>query len=233
MLKIGVHGATGKAGKHVVTMIKQDSILTLSGCYSQITQTSLDIFCQNADVIIDFSLAPAVEPLVKAAAANNTSLVIATTGLSDATQQLIKQTSTIIPILYSANMSYGANVLNRILRLASQLLSPIDYDVNIMDKHHKFKKDSPSGTALMLSKIINTEWSTVNIMNNNFGQISHSSIKLGSIVGEHQVTFANLDEQIVISHIAENKDVFAKGAIKAAKWLHNKPAGLYSMADLV
>ncbi|MDF2965626.1 MAG: dihydrodipicolinate reductase [Rickettsiaceae bacterium] len=240
ILKIGVHGSTGKMGLHVIKLIDNDPTLELSGKFSRAQQVSLDNLCKSSNVIIDFSLPEAVPALINTAVKHKCSLVIGTTGLSQAQHNEIKQAAELIPILYSANMSYGILVLNRLIEIASSLLSKEDFDVAITDKHHKFKKDSPSGTALMLGKSLHQAWNIDGELDanskmdaNKFGNICFSSIKIGNIVGEHSVVYANLEERIILSHIAENKAVFAKGAIKAAKWLADKPKGLYSLQDTI
>jgi 4-hydroxy-tetrahydrodipicolinate reductase len=240
-IKIGVHGVTGRMGKQVINLISQDSELELCSQYSRSGDyDSLETLCNSSKVIIDFSLPAALPALLKMAVKYNSKLVIGTTGLTEKLYDEIKQASKLIPILYSANMSFGITILNKILSIASSLIPKEEFDAVILDMHHKFKKDSPSGTALMLGNTINQIWNGSEDLADiktydpaYCGNISFSSVKLGNIVGEHSITFANLEERIIFSHIAENRAVFARGAIKAAKWLYHKPKGLYSLQDTI
>ncbi|MCC2646103.1 MAG: dihydrodipicolinate reductase [Rickettsiaceae bacterium] len=240
-IMIGVHGATGRMGKQVINLVPKDSELELCSQYARSgNYDSLENLCKLSKVIVDFSLPAALPTLLEMAVKYNSKLVIGTTGLTKELHNAIKEASKSIPVLYSANMSFGINLLNKILNIASSLIPKEEFDAVILDMHHKFKKDSPSGTALMLGNTINKVWNGsqdfADIKTNDpahCGNISFSSVKLGNIVGEHSVTFANFEERIIFSHIAENRAVFARGAIKAAKWLYNKPKGLYSLQDTI
>ncbi len=202
-----------------------------------------DIF-QNkkkADVIIDFSNPYYLPGLLDYAIENHTALVIATTGFSSIDMSNIHQASKKVPIFYSANMSLGINVLLNLVKQSAISLKE-NFDIEIIEKHHNKKVDSPSGTAYMIANEINN--SLDNSKEYVFGrytkkdkrqknEIGIHAIRGGSIVGEHQVLFAGTDEVIEIKHSATSKSIFAIGAIKASKFLITKNNGLYDMQDII
>ena len=196
----------------------------------------------EADVIIDFSAAPAVDNLLTYCEEKKVPCVLCTTGLSEEQLQRVEEVSKKVAILKSANMSLGINMLLKLLKEAAKTLVPAGYDIEIVEKHHNLKKDAPSGTALALGDTINEEF------DNEFDyvfdrstrrevrpkkEIGFASVRGGTIVGDHDVIFAGTDEVITFSHSAYSKAVFAKGAVQAAKYLKGKPAGLYNMSNVI
>jgi 4-hydroxy-tetrahydrodipicolinate reductase len=252
MIKIGVFGATGRVGKLIVDILQADSTVALSSVFVRkelnfsippetLVTNDYEAFLEASDIIIDFSLPEATEKLLETAMnSHKRPVVIATTGLSKHQENLLKEASTKMPILYATNMSLGVALLNKLVAIASKALD--DFDCEIVEMHHKHKKDSPSGTALTLAENAalarELELDSVRISgrDGNIGQrtkdeIAVMSLRGGDIVGKHTVGFYNEGEFIELSHTATNRATFAKGSIKAAKWLVDKPAGLYSIND--
>jgi len=196
----------------------------------------------DADVIIDFSSPAALEDLLTYAVRNKISCVLCTTGYSHEQLALIREVSQRIPILRSANMSMGINLISKLLKLAAPILEDAGFDIEIVEKHHNRKLDAPSGTALALADAINEslggkytyryDRSTERAARSK-SEIGISAVRGGTIVGEHEIIFAGTDEVIEIKHTAYSKAIFAKGAIQAAKYLPGKPAGLYTMSDIM
>jgi 4-hydroxy-tetrahydrodipicolinate reductase len=202
-----------------------------------------DKYPENADAVIDFSSAAAVDKTLEYCVDNKTALVMGTTGLDDKQQQSVKDAAKQIPLLYGTNMSIGMNVLFSLVEKASSMLSD-DYDVEIIEQHHRFKKDSPSGSALTLAERV------CKPSNRDYpgclqhgregkdalrkkGNIGMHAVRAGDITGKHSVMFATLGENITLNHTATNRDNFAKGALKAAGWLKDQSPGHYSMADVL
>ena len=195
----------------------------------------------EADAIIDFSHPSALNGVLDFAKTNNIAVVVATTGLSEQQIQQVKQASDTIPVFFSANMSLGINLLAELVKKAASILGH-DFDIEILDKHHNQKLDAPSGTALMLGDAASEgldytpqyvyERHSVRKKRDK-AEIGYSAIRGGTIVGEHDVIFAGHDEIITLSHCAMSKEIFGVGAINAALFLANRPAGYYSMSDIV
>jgi len=199
-----------------------------------------------ADVIISFlpptaAIADALA-IVEYSVSRQVPLVLCTTGMPTELEAAVEKASQKVAILRSANMSLGINLLSNMLRRAARLLYDSSFDIEIIEKHHNQKLDSPSGTALLLADAINDalggKMRFVNDRSHSHQKRSHDEIGLhalrgGSIVGEHSVVFAGRDEVIEFTHIAQSRDVFAVGALKAAQFLHGKPLGLYTMQDLI
>ena len=197
---------------------------------------------EEADVIIDFSSAKAADGLLDYCARTGMAVVLCTTGLSKEQTQKAEEVSKKAPVLRSANMSLGVNTLLKLLKEAAPVLYPAGFDVEIVEKHHNKKIDAPSGTALALADAVNESLdNTCHYKYDRFSErvprdpkeIGIQSVRGGTIVGEHDVIFAGTDEVITFTHTAYSKAIFAKGAIQAAKFLGGKPAGLYSMADVI
>ena len=196
----------------------------------------------DADVVIDFASAVAVDKLLDYCVAKRLPLVLCTTGLSEEQLDRVSEASKEIAILKSANMSLGVNTLMKLLKEATKVFAPAGFDIEIVEKHHNLKVDAPSGTALALADSINEE------LNNEYTykydrsadrvkrpkkEIGISAVRGGTIVGDHDVIFAGNDEVITISHRAYSKAVFGNGAVQAAKFLKGKPAGMYDMSDVI
>ena len=196
----------------------------------------------EADVIINFSNAAAVDELLDFCEEKEMPVVLCTTGLSEEQLKRVSQVSQSTAVLKSANMSLGVNTLMELLRKAALVFAPAGFDMEIVEKHHNLKVDAPSGTALALADAMNDaldsaytykyDRSTERVKRDKY-EIGISAVRGGTIVGEHEVIFAGQDEVIEFKHTAYSKAVFAKGAVEAAKFLHGKPAGFYDMADVI
>lgn len=250
MLKILLNGCNGKMGQVLKEEINsQEDMITVAGIdrYPEKINNNFpvyeDIFkCrEQINVIIDFSNPYYLTGLLDYALEKNIGIVIATTGFTNKDLENIKTASKKIPIFFSANMSLGINILNNLVKKAAKILNE-SFDIEVIEKHHKHKLDSPSGTAYMIANEINKE------LNNSkeyvFGrygtkerrrdkEIGIHSIRGGSIVGEHSVIFAGDDEVLEVKHTASSKKIFAAGSLKAAKFLVKKEPGLYDMDDLI
>ncbi len=250
MIKVIMHGCNGKMGKTIAGLIADDAEVTLAAgvdAYDE-GKNSFPVFkdiseCNiPADVIIDFSAAPAVDGLLDYCVKEQVPCVLCTTGLSEQQLKRVEEASKKVAILKSANMSLGINMLMKLLREAASVLVPAGFDVEIVEKHHKLKVDAPSGTALALGESINE------VLDNEYKyvydrstrrekrpqkEIGFSAVRGGTIVGDHDVIFAGADEVITFSHTAYSKAVFGKGAVQAAKFLKGKPAGMYQMSDVI
>ena len=196
----------------------------------------------EADVIIDFSVAQAVDDLLDYCVDKGIPCVLCTTGLSTEQLDKVDMASKNVAILKSANMSLGINLLLKMLKDAAAVLGPAGYDIEIVEKHHNLKLDAPSGTALALADSINEEMDNAyhyvydrsqRREKRDAKEIGISAVRGGTIVGEHDVIFAGTDEVITFSHGAYSKSVFAKGAVEAAKFLAGKPAGMYNMSNVI
>lgn len=250
MTKVIMHGCNGKMGQVITNLIAQDpeAEIVAGIDVSQHISNSYPVFSSlkectvEADVIIDFASAKAVDELLSFCEEKQMPVVLCTTGLSEDQLKKVREASTKTAVLKSANMSLGINMLLKLLKEAASILAPAGFDIEIVEKHHNQKVDAPSGTALALADSINDE------LNNEYEyvfdrsqvrqkrdakEIGISAVRGGTIVGDHDVIFAGTDEVITFSHTAYSKSIFAKGAIQAAKFLAGKPAGMYDMSDVI
>lgn len=250
MTKVIMHGCNGRMGQVICGLIAEDSeIEVVAGIdVSNHIKNSFPVFddikkCDvEADVIIDFASAKAVDGLLEYCVEKQVPCVLCTTGLSDEQLERVKKASQKVAILKSANMSLGINLLLKMLKEATHVLANAGYDIEIVEKHHNQKLDAPSGTALALADSINEE------LNNEYEyiydrsqvrkkrdkkEIGLSAVRGGTIVGDHDVIFAGMDEVITFSHTAYSRAVFGKGAIQAAKFLKGRPAGMYNMSNVI
>lgn len=250
MVKVIMHGCNGKMGQTISSLIAADEEIVIvagvdaadSGKNDYPVFQSIGECTVDADAVIDFSVAAAVDGLLDYCAEKKLPCVLCTTGLSEAQIEKVKRTAKKTAVLKSANMSLGINMLLKLLKEAAQVLSPAGFDIEIVEKHHNQKLDAPSGTALALADSINAEMgdsfeyvydrSKVR-QKRNAKEIGISAVRGGTIVGDHDVIFAGADEVVTFSHRAYSKAVFGKGAIQAAKFLAGKSAGLYDMADVI
>jgi 4-hydroxy-tetrahydrodipicolinate reductase len=251
MIKIGVFGASGRVGKLLLEDLKLTADMSVSSVYvrnsldfsidpSILVTSDMKSFLNGCDVVIDFSLPEACETLLEQAMKTPKPLVIGTTGLSHHQLNLLKQASELMPILYATNMSLGVALLNKLVYQASAALA--DFDIEIVEMHHRNKKDAPSGTALTLSESAaagrGLDINNVRISgrDGNIGartkdEISVMALRGGDIVGRHTVGFYNDGEFIELNHTATSRNTFSKGAIRAASWLINQDSGLYSISE--
>ncbi len=251
MIKVGVFGASGRVGKLILDDLRIEEGISLSSVYvrneldfsidpSVLVTNDLATFLNSCDIVIDFSLPDALQALLEVAIEHPKPIVSGTTGLEIHQLNLLRDASEAMPILYATNMSLGVALMNKLVHIASQTLE--GFDIEIVEQHHRHKKDAPSGTALTLAESAaagrNLDLDKVRISgrNGNIGErtkdeIAVMALRGGDIVGRHTVGFYNDGEFIELNHTATSRNTFSKGAIRAAKWLHNKEAGLYSIAD--
>lgn len=249
MNSILLSGCNGKMGKFITNCVEQrDDCEIIAGIdisnkkndYFEVFE-SINNFKKKADVIIDFSHPSSLEKLLEYAVSTNTPAVVATTGLSNVQLENIKEVSKKVPIFFSANMSLGVNLVRELAEKATKVLGS-SFDIEIVEAHHNQKIDAPSGTALMLANSISEQLRTPPVYEfdrhskrakREKNEIGIHAVRGGTIVGEHEIIFAGHDEVIKISHSAMSKEIFATGSINAALFLCGKPAGLYSMIDLI
>ncbi len=246
MLRIIINGYSGSMGKVLTKCANEDSELEIV-CGS--SKDDLDVPFKTyhkmseveelADVIIDFSHHSTIEDTLSYAIKTKTPIVIATTGFNDEELTKIKKASNIIPIFHSSNMSLGVNVLVKLVKEAAKSLN--GFDIEIIEKHHNKKLDAPSGTAVMIANGVKEVLPDSEYIYGRHGrsdkrssnEIGIHAIRGGTIVGEHTTIFAGHDEVVEIKHSAQSKDIFAKGAIAAAKFLVKQEAGYYNMNNML
>lgn len=250
MIKIGIHGANGKMGQMILQCLKNSDQAVVSALYDSnssglkcdfaITANSLEELFNNCDVVIDFTIKDGTINLINYARTNPKPLVIGTTGLGEDGVNLLKLASNAMPILQATNMSLGVAVLKRLSVLAAKTLS--EFDIEIVEQHHRHKKDAPSGTALTLGESVakarglNLNDVMINGREGMVGarrkdEIAVLAVRGGDVVGRHTVGFYNDGEFIELNHTATSRATFAKGAIKAAIWITKQPHGLYDIDD--
>ena len=250
MVRAIMHGCNGRMGRVITGLIKEDEAIEIVAGVDAFTGIANDysVFesigaCDaEADVVIDFSNAGAVDALLDYCTAKKLPVVLCSTGLSDEQLKKVEESAKETAVLKSANMSMGINLLLKLLKDAAKVLTPAGYDIEIVEKRHNQKLDAPSGTAIALADSINEA------MDHNFEytydrsterkkrsakEIGISAVRGGTIVGEHEVLFAGMDEVIEFKHTAFSRGVFGKGAVEAAKYLSGKPAGYYDMSDVI
>ena len=250
MTRIIMNGCNGAMGQTITKIVAEDAEAVIVAGVDPFDGKENDypVFkslaeCDvEADVIIDFSATAAVDALLEQAVEKKLPIVLCTTGLSEEQLEKVRETSKQIAILKSANMSLGINLLLKLVKEASKVLAEADFDIEIVEKHHNKKVDAPSGTALALADSINEA------MNEQYDyvydrsqvrqrrekkELGISAVRGGTIVGEHEVIFAGMDEVIEFKHTAYSKAVFAKGSVSAAKFLAGRRPGLYDMSDVI
>ncbi len=259
--KLIVVGAAGKMGRRILSLAiefnKFDIIAAVekknhpdigkdAGILAQSSQINVelgDTYPTRADVAIDFSLPDAADRTIEYCAEKSVALVLGTTGLSDSQREKIKKASKNIPVVYATNMSVGMNVLFSLVGKIAAMLGE-QYDIEIIEQHHRFKKDAPSGSALTLAENICKATGRAfpgSLMHGRSGKealrqkgdIGMHAVRAGDITGKHDCLFGTLGETITFGHTAHSRDTFALGALRAAEWLIGKKAGLYSMADVL
>ena len=250
MVRIIMHGCNGKMGQVITGLAANDpNAQIVAGIdISDNRDNGYPVFTDikkcdvAADVIVDFAAAAAVDALLDYSVEKQIPVVLCTTGLSDEQLAKVKECSKKVAILKSANMSLGINTLMKLLKDAANVFAPAGYDIEIVEKHHNQKVDAPSGTAIALADSINEarggEYEYVYDRSQvrkkrDKKELGISAVRGGTIVGEHEVIFAGIDEVIEFKHTAYSKSVFAKGAVEAAKFLAGKPAGMYDMSDVI
>ena len=216
-------GAAGRMGKTIVDLARTDREIDI------VAQCDLgdpiEPAMQDCDVAIDFSRADAITEICRAALHCNKPLVIGTTGHSQGQRQTIEEAAHSLPIVLASNFSVGVNVLFWLTRKAAERFGD-DFSAEIVEAHHKTKRDAPSGTAKTLAELLKAARTIEN-------EIPIQSIREGDVVGEHTVIFSGPAERLELTHRAANREIFARGAARATKWIMGKPPGLYSMQDVL
>ena len=261
MIHLAIHGAAGRMGRRLIALAVADGRLSVTAAieapgHEQLGRDAaalagtepmdvpiIDQLPPDVDVVIDFSQPQGTRRALDACMQTHTALVIGTTALSDDDHHAIDQAATSIPVLQAPNMSLGINVLFALCGQVAQRLGD-DYDIEIIETHHRFKKDAPSGTALGMAQAICA--ATGKDMHSHVrydrhgqdvpragGEIMIHALRSGDVVGRHTASFATLGEELQLTHVATHRDVFARGALHAAAWIANRPAGRYTMADVL
>ena len=222
-VRVSLVGAAGRMGKTVLDLAAADPKIDI------VAQCDLgdpiEPAMKNCDVIIDFSHSDAIDEICRAATQHGKSLVIGTTGHSKQQRRIIEKVAESLPIVFASNFSIGVNVLFWLTRKAAELLGR-DFNPEIIETHHKMKKDAPSGTAKTLADVLKT-------VQKIQSEIPIQSIREGEVVGEHTVIFSEPGERVELTHRAANREIFARGALRATKWIMGRPVGLYSMQDVL
>ena len=253
MIKIGILGSTGRVGSLLIDDLKNDKEAKLACVHvfdkiekilpqDTVVTNDINVLFDESDVIIDFSSPVGTESLLTAVVegGKRKALVVATTGLNKHQQNLLLEASKLVPILYATNMSLGVAVLNKLVTLAAKTLK--DFDIEIVEQHHRHKVDSPSGTALTLAehaasaRNLNLDSVRISGRDGQIGartkdEIAVMALRGGDIVGRHTVGLYNDGEFLELNHTATARNTFSKGAIKVAKWIVTKDANLYSIND--
>lgn len=249
MTKILVMGICGKMGSRIAALAKEDPGIEMVGgtelkgspsIYGSQIVDDLNKVIDKADVLIDFTTIPSTLNNLKIAEKAKKAMIIGTTGFKDEELAVIKNASKNIPIVLSSNMSIGVNLLFKLVKEIAQVVP--HYDIEIIEAHHNQKKDAPSGTAVKLAQEINS------VLDNKLkkvagrdgicgprkkNEIGILSVRAGDIVGDHTIMYAGPGERIELTHRAHSRDIFASGALVAAKWIAGKKPGLYSMQDVL
>ena len=248
MIRAILCGASGKMGGFVASAAESDNDISIVAGIDKVNNgekfpvfSSFSDINVDADIIIDFFFFFLLDSMLNYALAHNMPLVIATTGYSEEQTEKIKKASETIPIFFTFNMSVGINLIAALAKKAASILGD-GFDIEIIEQHHNQKIDAPSGTAIMLANAVNSVFG--DSLNYEYdrhsvrrkrpkNEIGIHSVRGGTIVGKHDVIFAGHDEVITISHEAQSKEVFAVGAVRAAKFLYGKNPGLYDMNSMM
>lgn len=261
MVRIAINGAAGRMGRRLVDLISREHGMCvvaaletaghpdlkkdageLAGC-SRIGLPVSETWADSADVLIDFSSPAGLLARLPEAVKHNCAVLVGTTGLGDHEKTELAHAARHVPVLVAANMSVGVNLLFRLVGEVAASLGP-EYDIEIVEAHHRFKKDAPSGTALKLAEEIATATGRSLAKDVSYGrhgvsaerhhgEIGVHAVRAGDIVGDHTVTFCAMGERIEITHRAHTRDTFVRGAIRAARFLAGKKPGMYGMRDVL
>ncbi len=264
MIKVIVAGAAGRMGCRLVSLIKDSTALMLAGAiegkdnpalgedageiagsgHAGIPITDdLSTLMERGEVVIDFSAPEATLAHMHTAVKYRRAMVIGTTGFSASALEELKALAKQIPCVFSPNMSVGVNLLYKVVGEMAKTLGE-DYDIEIIEAHHRLKKDAPSGTALRIAEVlarsVNRDLNHVGVYarkgligERTKGEIGIQTIRAGDIVGDHTVLFGGMGERIEVTHRASSRDTFARGALRAARWIVRQPPGLYDMMDVL
>ncbi len=260
-IQVAIHGAAGRMGQRLVFCTHNDSELQLAGALdspkcSRLGEDAGEVagcgktgvkivadLTSPVDVIIDFSIPDATELLLPKCVAAKIPLVVATTGLSEAQRAAVTAASAHIPIVWSPSMSVAVNLMMKLVREAARVLNanPDGVDVEVIERHHRFKEDAPSGTALHFGKIVAEEMGQTNHIHGRSGrpglrpqnEIGYHALRTGDNVGEHTIVFGLMGETIDLTVRSHTRDCYAYGALAAAKFVAKQAPGLYSMVDVL
>ena len=241
MTRVAINGSKGKMGQTLVEAVNLNTNASLGAALDK--GDNLNDSLQDFDVLIDFSRPEASLNAISICKNSGKAIVIGTTGFSDEELEVINQAATQIPIVFAPNMSVGVNLTLKLLETSAKVIGH-DSSIEIIETHHRYKVDSPSGTALKMGEVV------ANALGRNLADcaiygregideprdlntIGFSSIRGGDVVGDHTVTFFMDGERVEITHKASSRMIYANGAVRAANWLHEKPSGLYSMQDVL
>jgi 4-hydroxy-tetrahydrodipicolinate reductase len=264
MIKVIVAGAAGRMGGRIIDAVLGQEDMELSAAFERpdhpdlgkdiglITGQgelglplagSLDEVIGSGDVIINFTSPEATMAVLELASTQGKAVVVGTTGLTDEHRSRIKQLSRVMRVVFAPNMSIGVNLLFKLVKDVARILGP-GFDLEIIETHHRMKKDAPSGTAIKLAEVMAEATGRDIAACGVYGrqgmvgerrddEIAVLAVRAGDIVGEHTILFGGLGERIEITHRAHSRDTFAQGAVRAARWLVDKPNGLYDMQDVL
>jgi 4-hydroxy-tetrahydrodipicolinate reductase len=252
MVNVSINGALGRMGKTIIEVCLQDKEISIVGLADlkgptkvydnlPVVELTLEKYISSTDVVIDFSSPEGTQEVLRLCLQYKKPIVIGTTGHSEEQLNNIKKSSEKIPIVLSPNMSLGVNLIFKLVEFLTNVLKDKNYDIEIIEAHHNKKKDAPSGTAKKIMEVIKNikpETEFVYGRNGIIGERKNNEvginvIRCGDIVGEHTVIYSTYGERIELKHIATSRETFAKGAIFAAKWVKDKPVGLYNMFDIL
>lgn len=264
MIKVIVAGAAGRMGSRLVALIKDSAALTLTGAVESNGHVSigedagenagcgktgvpitddLSALLDRGEVVIDFSTPQSSLAHLRTVAQHRRAMVIGTTGFSPQELDELKSLARQVPCVFSPNMSVGVNVIFKVIAEMAKTLGE-EYDLEVIEAHHRLKKDAPSGTALkmaeVLARAVNRDLAQVGVYarkgligERKHGEIGIQTIRAGDIVGDHTVLFGGIGERIEVVHRVQSRDTFARGALRAARWVVKQPPGLYDMQDVL
>ena len=240
-LRLIINGAKGRMGQAILACCKEDPEVSVA--HELDAGSDFAAALPGADAVIDFTHHTVTTGVAEACAALGKVLVIGTTGHTDGEIAIIHRAATVVPVVFAPNFSVGVNTLFWLTRKATEILGP-GFDLEVVEMHHRLKKDAPSGTAKRLAEIL-TEVRELSYNNDvrhgRFGivgertktEIGMHAVRGGDVVGDHTVIYANVGERVELTHKASSRDTFARGSVRAAKWAANQPAGLYDMQDVL
>ncbi|HEX6948667.1 MAG TPA: 4-hydroxy-tetrahydrodipicolinate reductase [Nitrospira sp.] len=264
MINVIVAGAAGRMGSRLIALIKESTALTLAGAlegkgHSALAADAgeaagvgkmgvpvtddLPALLKRGEVVIDFSAPEATLAHLRAVAQQKRAMVIGTTGFNAVQQEELKSLARQVPCVCSPNMSVGVNLIYKVIGEMARTLGE-EYDIEVIEAHHRLKKDAPSGTALKIAEVlaqaVNRDLEQVGVYarkglvgERKKQEIGIQTIRAGDIVGDHTVLFGGMGERIEVTHRASNRDTFARGALRAARWVVKQPPGLYDMMDVL
>ncbi len=241
MTRIGIFGASGRMGRAIAALVEASDEASVGGTAGR--GDDILAVASASDVLIDFTTPEALQSHLDAATSTRTPIVIGTTGLTDDHRRAIDDAARTIPILQSANFSLGVNLLAFLVREAAARLGE-DWDIELVEMHHRAKVDAPSGTALMLGAAAaagrGVALEPVSDRGRDGmtgprvpGHIGFAALRGGSVAGDHQMIFAGDGERLELGHRADSRDIFARGAIRGAQWLRGQSSGLYTMDEML